>query len=1006
MSPMTSPRVGAVRRSSRLAAALSALLLASLLPAPMALGGVPGVTELFFSEYIEGSSNNKALEIFNGTGAAVNLATGSYNVQMFFNGSSTSLLTINLTGTVADDDVYVLAQASASAPILAQADQTQGSGWFNGDDAVVLRKGTTIIDVIGQIGFDPGTEWGTGLTSTADNTLRRKVAILAGDPNGGDVFDPAIDWVGFATDTFGALGAHPASDVGPAVAATIPAGGSAGVARNTILTVTFSEAVAVAGSWFDISCATSGAHTATVSGGPSTFTLDPDADFAVNELCTVTVLAAGVTDADGDDPPDSMAANATFTFTTIDDSVCGDPATFIHDAQGSGTSTPLTGSIAIEGVVVGDYQGPAQFGGYFVQEEDADADANPLTSEGIFVFNTSFPVSVGDVIRVRGNIGEFSGLTQLSGVSIVLPCSSGNALPAATDVNFPVAVVADLEAFEGTRISIDQELTVTEVFTLARFGEVALSVNGRLDNPTNVVAPGAPAIALQDLNNRSRILLDDANNQQNIDPTLYPQGGLSAANSLRVGDTLPSLSGVLDFRFTVYRVQPVFELGSIEFDHDNPRPVAPDAVGGNLQVAAFNVLNYFNGDGLGGGFPTPRGATTPTELERQTDKIVAAMLALDADIYSMSELENDASGELSAIDDLVDALNAASAPGTFDHIDTGVIGTDAIKVGILYKAAVVSPVGSFAILNTAVDSRFIDTLNRPALAQAFELVGGGGRLTIIANHLKSKGSACAFVGDPDTGDGQGNCNLTRKHAAEALVDWAASDPTGSGDRDVLVVGDLNSYAKEDPIRVFTDAGYTNEIARFLGDEAYSFVFQGQSGYLDHALSSPTLTPQITGVTEWHINADEPVALDYNVEFKSDGQIASFYDAGPYRSSDHDPVLIGIAVADRDAVGLLAPIGASATAKAGQTLPIHFSLGGDQGFEILFETPQVFVCAAWPLGSSSNAQAAGGSGLTYDPILDRYTFAWKTLKSWANSCRTIEVTFTDGSYLFANVTFTN
>ena len=557
------------------------------------------------------------------------------------------------------------------------------------------------------------------------------------------------------------------------------------------------------------------------------------------------------------------------------------------------------------------------------------------------------------------------------------------------------------------RISIEEELTVTEVFALARFGEVALSVGGRLPNPTNVVDPGEPAIELQDLNNRSRILLDDGDSTQNRDPVLYPQGGLSAANTLRVGDTLPSLAGVLDFRFGVYRVQPV-TAAEIEFDHPNVRPAAPTPVGGNLQVAAFNVLNFFNGNGLGGGFPTPRGANTAAEFTRQSQKIVSAMLALDADIYSMSELENDVGGELSAIDDLVDALNIVAGAGTFDYIDTGVIGTDAIKVGILYKTAVVSPVGPYAVLRTSTDPRFIDTLNRPALAQTFELAGGGGRLTIIANHLKSKGSNCNTVSDPDIGDGQGNCNLTRTKAARALVDWAASDPTGSGDRDVLVVGDLNSYAREDPIQVFTDAGYTNEIARFLGDEAYSFVFQGQSGYLDHALTSPTLTSQVTGVTEWHINADEPVALDYNVENKTPGQVISFFNGGPYRSSDHDPVLIGIQVADRDSSGLLPPISNGATAKAGQTLPIQFSLGGFQGLDVLFETPQVFLCAdyvAYPLGPSVDAQTAGASGLSYDPALDRYTFAWKTLKTWADTCRTIEVTFDDGSYLTADVTLT-
>jgi len=158
---------------------LITILAMMLMAAPMQSVNAATPTELFFSEYIEGSSNNKALEIYNGTGAAVNLATGGYNVQMFFNGNPVSTLTINLTGSVANGDVFVLAQSSANATILAQADQTNGSGWFNGDDAVVLRKGTTVIDSLGQVGFDPGTEWGTGLISTADNTLRRASTVCA-----------------------------------------------------------------------------------------------------------------------------------------------------------------------------------------------------------------------------------------------------------------------------------------------------------------------------------------------------------------------------------------------------------------------------------------------------------------------------------------------------------------------------------------------------------------------------------------------------------------------------------------------------------------------------------------------------------------------------------------------------------------------------------------------------------------------------------------------------------
>ncbi len=276
-------------------------------------------SELFISEYIEGSSNNKAIEIYNGTGAAVNLATSSYNLQMYFNGSASAGLTINLTGTVAAGDVYVVAQSSANAAILAQADQTNGSGWFNGDDAVVLRKGTTIIDVIGQIGFDPGTEWGTGLTSTADNTLRRKSAVCSGDTNGSNVFDPSTEWDGFATDTVSDLGSHTAScgDAAPFVASVNPANSAVNVASNSDVTINFSEAVNVTGAWFTITGSLSGPHPAAVSGGPTSFTLNPDVDFASGELVSVTVVAGQVTDQDSVDPPDNMAADFGWSFTTV-----------------------------------------------------------------------------------------------------------------------------------------------------------------------------------------------------------------------------------------------------------------------------------------------------------------------------------------------------------------------------------------------------------------------------------------------------------------------------------------------------------------------------------------------------------------------------------------------------------------------------------------------------------------------------------------------------------------
>ena len=211
----------------------------------------------------------------------------------------------------------------------------------------------------------------------------------------------------------------------------------------------------------------------------------------------------------------------------------------------------------------------------------------------------------------------------------------------------------------------------------------------------------------------------------------------------------------------------------------------------------------------------------------------------------------------------------ATAPGTYAFIDPGVpvIGTDEIAVGLIYKTTTVTPQGSSAILDSSVDPRFIDTKNRPALAQTFMDNSTGGIFTVAVNHLKSKGSDCNDVDDPDLGDGAGNCNLTRKAAAEALVDWLATDPTGSDDTDFLIIGDLNSYDKEDPIDAII-AGWVHRLVfQFQGEDAYSYVFDGQTGYLDHALASTDLAGEITGVTDWHINSDEADLIDYDTTFK-------------------------------------------------------------------------------------------------------------------------------------------
>ncbi|MEA3501183.1 MAG: ExeM/NucH family extracellular endonuclease, partial [Actinomycetota bacterium] len=293
-----------------------------------------------------------------------------------------------------------------------------------------------------------------------------------------------------------------------------------------------------------------------------------------------------------------------------------------------------------------------------------------------------------------------------------------------------------------------------------------------------------------------------------------------------------------------------------------------------------------------------RGANSVAELDRQRAKTVAALAAMDADVVGLIELENNPSESLS---DLVDGLNAVVGAGTYDFVDTGTIGTDAIKVGLIYKPAIVEAVNPYAILDSSVDSTFIDTKNRPVLIQTFEESVSGARFTVAVNHLKSKGSNCNSLGDPDLDDGQANCNLTRTSAATALVNYLVTDPTGSGDSDFLVIGDLNAYAMEDPVSAIKAAGYTDLLSSFGGAAAYSYVFDGQLGYLDHALANATLLSQVKGVTEWHINADEVNLFDYNDDiqdpaeqwYERESVALLIFEEDAYRSSDHDPVIVGL-----------------------------------------------------------------------------------------------------------------
>ncbi len=630
----------------------------------------------------------------------------------------------------------------------------------------------------------------------------------------------------------------------------------------------------------------------------------------------------------------------TFTFNITANAIDPLTVTLISAIQGAEAASPLTGqTVVIEGIVVGDFQDGTGKGtngdlnGFFVQEEDVDADANVETSEGIFIFDGFNPivdVAVGDFVRITGAVSEFFGATQVSSTSVRV-LSSGHTLPTAAQINLPLPIttnssgeaIPNLEHVEGMLVHFSQTLTVTELFQLDRFGELLLTQGHR---PVQFTQNNAPSVAgfsahLQDIASRT-ILLDDGMSTQNPIPIVYPDGELNSQDAFRMGHTTANLTGVVAYSRASgssgdenYRIHPTI---APSFTATNQRQTTPSLVGGTLKVAAFNVLNYFTTIDTTGARTAmgsdPRGADTVEEFNRQRQKLLQALTAINADVFGIIELENDflAGSSGNAIEDLVEGLNTLLGANTYAWVNpsTQFVGDDAIAVGVIYKPAIVSisEGSTIEILDDNVipalnldDPQLTNPLpavfngprtNRAPLAVTFTQNSNSEKFTVVVNHFKSKGSVGPAPGDEVINDGKGSSNQTRLNAAIILEAWLATDPTHSNDSDYLVLGDLNAYASETPIIYLEDRSYTDLARNFLGqDNAFSFVFDGQIGTLDYALANSSLMPQVTGATEWHINADEPDAIDYNLDF---GRSSAIFNGNTsFRSSDHDPIIIGL-----------------------------------------------------------------------------------------------------------------
>ena len=617
------------------------------------------------------------------------------------------------------------------------------------------------------------------------------------------------------------------------------------------------------------------------------------------------------------------------------DSAPAQPITPIADIQGTGEQTPYADqTVTTLGVVTAVYP-TGGFSGFYIQTPGSGGvPRSPgQASDGLFVYDRAGATSLapGQCVQVTGTATEYQGLTQLSGVSeTVLVTDCAPVVPTEVSETAWPATDTDKEPYEAMLLRPTGAWTVTSTYTTNQYGQVGLAVGAEpLYQATDVVAPGAAAVAYEEANRAKEVLLDDGsswNYTTNATTKGQPLPYLTADKPLRVGDAVTFTSDVvLDYRHG-WNLQPLTQVNGLTgspIDWQVSRPAAPQ-VGGEVSVTSFNVLNYFTDLGqdeagcrayrdrddnpVTANRCAVRGAYSTQAFLQQQDKIVAAINELDSSVVGLEEIENSAKfghDRDASLAQLVNALNAAAGYDKWAYVPSPAARPaaeveDSIRTAFIYQPAVVTPVGESVILD---DEAFTGTARQP-LAQAFKAVGADDvdAFVVIVNHFKSKGSVLPGAGNADSGDGQGANNAQRVAQAQALVAWAAQ----WNDRPVLLVGDFNSYAQEDPITAMEAAGYTliNDVVDGVG---HSYQYSGRLGSLDHVLLNAAAVEFIAGARVWDVNADESIAYEYS---RANYNVTQLYAADPYRSSDHDPIKVGLN--PRDSVAECAAAGGAFT----------------------------------------------------------------------------------------------
>ena len=540
--------------------------------------------------------------------------------------------------------------------------------------------------------------------------------------------------------------------------------------------------------------------------------------------------------------------------------LCEAQATPISDVQGSGFASPRVGErVTVRGVITLARPGH----GLFIQE------ARPLTagpaSHGLFVASPELAAvsDGGELIAIGGQVGEVGErddtITAIVAVEAHQVCGQGPE-PPVFDARLPLSP-EEREGFEAMRVQLEQSLTVTEARGVAD-GQIIVSALGLLRAPTEVALPGPEAMA-QERKNRDWSLAVRNEALRDIEPY----------TKIHAGAVVNALNGVLGHDGWQISLITAGDIAAVA----GPVPPIPEAADDAIRVASFNLYEYFNGDGLGGGFPGERGANTAREFERQAARIAAAIAEIGPDILAVQELENDGFGPHSAVQHLSNALSQALGAAFEVAIPRSErAGSDVISVGLLYRSDRVTAEGPARLLEGGT----FGPLNRVPLAQRFIDRASGERFLVVSNHLKSKGF-CPESG-PDTahGDGQACWNPTRVEGALETLRWASDLAAESGTSSLLLVGDFNAYRLEDPVRALLDEGLVELVAHHQPELAhYSYIYRGAAGTLDYAFASQSLAEVSSNAFIWHVNAAYPF---------------SSRPSQPWlRSSDHDPVVVDL-----------------------------------------------------------------------------------------------------------------